>query len=233
MEEQKHKLLDNDYQKLQYERDDSLSSLEASSFTLPASDKHQMTRRRSTILILYAISGLIFAAFFYLLGLYSPAIVSDPYLSKTFGSGHCGNSSEEALKNGCVFDFIPGAWVHPDCYDEELEREFMEHGDWHWYADPEGNEELSEEVMRRTGGPNPTYVSLEYHDSHCAFTWRKLHRAILLGKPIDSQVGEYPHTTHCSHTLSRARDGQKYPQWKAPSRFFSIFTHCELPQKCK
>jgi hypothetical protein len=120
MEDQKHNLLNNDYQKLQYERDDSLSSLAASSFTLPASDKHQMTQRRSTIL--HAIYGLIFADVFYLLGLYSPAIFSGPYLSKTFGPGHCGNSSEEAIKNGCVFDFIPGAWVYPDYYDEDLER---------------------------------------------------------------------------------------------------------------
>jgi hypothetical protein len=225
MEEQKDKLLDNYYQSLDYEIDDSLSGVEAAYFSPTNSDKPRMKKP----IILYVITGLIFAAIFYLLGLYTPVMGSDPYLFKPFGSGHCGNSSEEAIKNGCVMAFIPGGWVHPDCYDKDIEREFLEYADWHWYADPWGKQELSEDFMRRTGGPNPVYVSMEYHDAHCAYNWRKLHQAILRGTPIDSQIGEYQHTKHCSTALAIARDAEKYPQWKAPARFFNVFTSCELP----
>lgn len=229
MEEQKDKLLDNYYQSLDYEIENSLSGAEATYFSPTNSDKPRKKRH----IILYMITGLIFAAIFYLLGLYTPVMSSDLQLFKPFGSGNCGNSSEEAIKNGCVMDFIPGGWVHPDCYDKDIEREFLAYADWHWYADPWGKQELSEDFMRRTGGPNPVYVSMEYHDAHCAYTWRKLHRAILRGTPIDSQIGKYQHTKHCSTALAIARDAKKYPQWKAPARFFNVFTSCELPQKCK
>jgi hypothetical protein len=230
MEEQKHKLLDNQHLSLDYGREDSLSGVEAA-FSSP-NDRNKLRRKKLWRNILRVITGLTFAAIFYLLGLYTPSIGSDPYLSKPFGAGHCGNSSEEAIKNGCVMDFIPGGWVHADCYDKDLETDFLEYAGRHWYADPEGKQELSEDFMRRTGGPNPVYVSMKYHDAHCSYTWRKLHRAVLRGTPIDSQVGEYPHTKHCSTALSIARDAEKYP-WTAPARFFTIFTSCELPQKCK
>lgn len=231
MEEQKHKLLDNDYQNLGYETDDSVSGVGATGLSQASGDQLRIKRLGRTILCV--ITGVLFAAIFYLLGNYTSVTGSDPYLAKAFGSGHCGNTSEEATKNGCIVDLIPGAWVHPDCYDKDLEREFLEYGDWHWYADPKGKEEVSEEYMRRTGGPNPVYVSLAYHDTHCAFTWRKLHRAVLRGTPIDSHIGEYEHTEHCSGALAISRDAEKFPEWKAPARFFNLFTSCELPQKCK
>lgn len=230
MEEQKYELLENHDYSLDHEAEDSLGGVKGTYFSPTNSDK--LRRRKQWRTILHVVIGLVFAAVFYLLGLYTPAMGSDPYLSKPFGSGHCGNSSEEAINNGCVIDFIPGGWVHPDCYDEELERDFLEYAGRHWYTDPEGKQELSEDFMRQTGGPNPVYVSMKYHDAHCAYTWKKLHRAILRGKPIDSQIGEYPHTKHCSKALSIARDAEKFP-WKAPARFFTIFTSCELPQKCK
>lgn len=230
MEEQKYKLLHNHEQSTDYETEDSLSSFEATYRSPSISDKRRKKKQRRNILC--TITGLIFATIFYLLGLFTPVIGSDPYLSKPYGSGHCGNSSEEAIKNGCVIDFIPGAWVHPDCYDKDLERDFLEYAGRHWYADPEGKQELSEDFMRQTGGPNPVYVSMKYHDAHCAYTWRKLHRAVLRGTPIDSQIGKYPHTKHCSKALSMARDAEQFQQL-APARFFTIFTSCELPQKCK
>jgi hypothetical protein len=230
MEEQKYKLLDNDYQSLDYETEDSLSGVEATHFSTTNSDKLRIRKLGRTIL--YVITGLLIATFFYLLGLYTPVIGSDPYLFKPYGSQHCGNSSEEAIRNGCVLDFIPGAWVHPDCYDKDLEKEFLEYAGSHWYADPAGEQELSEDFMRRTGGPSPVYVSLKYHDAHCAYTWRKLHRAVLRGTPIDSQIGKYQHTMHCSTALEIAREAGTYPERKAPARFFNVFTSCELPQKC-
>jgi len=233
MEEQKHKLLGND-QYLDYETDDtlSLSGVDAPRFSRTAGDKYRLRRLRRPIL--FAIAGLSLATLFYLLGRYAPVVGGyNSYTFKKFGSGHCGNSSTEALQNGCVLDLIPGAWVHPDCYDEDLEREFLDYGDWHWYADPEGKEELSEDDMRRTGGPNPVYVTGEYHDAHCAFTWRKLHRAVLRGTAIDSHIGFFQHTEHCSGALARARNAEKYPEWVAPSRFYNIYTFCHLPHECK
>ncbi|KAE9364267.1 hypothetical protein N431DRAFT_298805, partial [Stipitochalara longipes BDJ] len=115
--------------------------------------------------------------------------------------GSCGNSTEEAQRNGCILDFMSEAWVHPDCYDEELEAEFLGLSDWHWYADQEGEQELTKEFIRRTGGPDPMWVSNQYHEQHCKYTWMKLHRAVIRHKPIDNHIGRYEHTLHCSDAL--------------------------------
>ncbi|KAF8855962.1 hypothetical protein BDZ45DRAFT_486145 [Acephala macrosclerotiorum] len=115
---------------------------------------------------------------------------------------HCGNTSKQAIANNCVLDFIAGAWVPNECYDPELEAEFFNIKDWHWYADADGEQELSIESIRKNGGPNPIYVSLEYHWVHCAYTWRKLHRARIMQRPIDTHVGDYEHTVSKSTSLS-------------------------------
>lgn len=139
---------------------------------------------------------------------------------------HCGNSTTEARANGCILDFIAGAWVHPACYDSELEAEFLSLSDWHWFADAAGTKELSFSFIQETGGPNPIFVSPEYHRQHCVYTWRKLHRAVILHTPIDTHIGSYSHTQHCSKGLAR-------PDAHHLSKFFSIFTECKMPKDCK
>lgn len=242
MDEQKRKLVDNDYHdhdSIDYETDDTLKAIEPA-FSSKAAINRLRAKRLGRI-ALFILTGLLFAAAFYLLGLYFPAVpVSNrSYLFNTARTAHCGNTTAEAKANGCVIDLISGAWVHPACYDQELEKEFLEYGDWKWYADPKGETELSEEFMRTTP-PDPVWVSLAYHDAHCAFTWRKLHRAAMRGTPIDSQIGSYVHTNHCSGALSKARfmDPSMFPKgidpsWKAPSGFYEIFTHCDLVENCE
>lgn len=242
MDEQKQNLLHASYRDIEdYETDDTLSNAESgtSPSYLSRNPKLRRLQRlinpwRTTLLV---VSSLVLALTFYLVGRLAPSpFGSGQGFHKT---GHCGNSSAEALANGCILDLIPGAWVHPQCYDAELEAEFLsyapenEGGKWHWYRDPEGKSELSEDEMRATGGPNPVYVSLAYHDAHCAFTWRKLHRAVVMGRAIDSHIGSYVHTKHCSGRLSKARSDPTFPQWVAPARFYNIFTHCDLPANCE
>jgi hypothetical protein len=139
---------------------------------------------------------------------------------------HCGNTSAEALANNCILDFIPGAWVPRACYDAELEEEFLSLQQWQWYADKESQHELSLEFIRETGGPNPIFVSIEYHRQHCAYTWKKLHRAVVGQVPIDTHIGGYKHTIHCANALAASDP-------PVQARFFEIFTSCKMPQDCK
>lgn len=157
--------------------------------------------------------------------LYTMSRNNETSTSSLHAWGHCGNTTAEARANGCILDFIPGAWVHPACYDAELEAEFLQLQDWKWYADNETQHELSLQYIRQTGGSNPLFVSKEYHRQHCAYTWMKLHRSIIRGVPIDSHIGACKHTVHCGRALAAA----KLP---IVSKFYEIFTHCEMPEKC-
>jgi hypothetical protein len=157
--------------------------------------------------------------------LYTMSRMHEASKSSLHAWGHCGNTTAEARANGCILDFIPGAWVRPACYDAELEAEFLQLQDWKWYADNETQHELSLQYIRQTGGSNPLFVSKEYHKQHCAYTWMKLHRSIIRGVPIDSHIGAYKHTVHCGRALAAA-------ELPVVSKFYEIFTHCEMPEKC-
>lgn len=144
-----------------------------------------------------------------------------PILPKKITS-HCGWTAFEAHALGCVYDFIPGAWVPKDCYDAELEAEFLALNDWKWYSDEKQHHEISYEDMRANGVTGKyVYQTPQYHDAHCAYTWRKLHRAILGQRKIDSHIGGWEHTVHCSGTMYRNRT----PDWPS-APFGQIFTQC-------
>ncbi|KAH8805505.1 hypothetical protein F5884DRAFT_448130 [Xylogone sp. PMI_703] len=112
--------------------------------------KHILIRYRYTrskgvwYMVIFSIATFILATIFYAVGLRThPRSTISQRERKS-----CGNTTEQARVNGCILDFIPGAWVHPDCYDEELEKEFLGIADWHWYSDTNGQHELSQDFIR-------------------------------------------------------------------------------------
>jgi hypothetical protein len=141
----------------------------------------------------------------------------------------CGQTPTEGTASGakalsCVYDMISGSWVFPECHDRDLENEFLSHEPrWQWCADKERTQELSVQEIRATGGSNPTgyFVTPEYHDYHCAFTWRKLHRAIQGLRVIDEHIGGMRHTNHCSSTIYRDRTDEP-----GVAHFDLIFSGC-------
>jgi hypothetical protein len=115
----------------------------------------------------------------------------------------CGTSATTANERGCHFDLMSFSWLPRECYDASLEKSFMDYHPerlWKWYLDPEGKHELSQQDVQ-DGTHDFLFVSWEYHLVHCAYMWRKLHRAIEIGGIVDSYVGNYNHTMHCSEKL--------------------------------
>lgn len=183
--------------------------------------------------IIYTVALLSLAVVFYILGFLSSGSYIFQQSLPTSNRTDCGTTVQQARANGCILDFIAGAWVHPNCYDKNLESEFLSLSDWHWYYDAEGQEDLSEMKIRETGGPDPLYVRWDYHDLHCAYTWKKLHRAVIGQKPIDSHIGSMHHTDHCSTSMIEKHNISTSTGAAALSRFFHIFTSCDLPHTCK
>lgn len=65
-------------------------------------------------------------------------------------------TASEAEALGCVYDMISGSWVFPECYDRELEEEYLSHEPhWQWWADEGRTEQLSVDEILATGGGNP------------------------------------------------------------------------------
>jgi hypothetical protein len=146
-------------------------------------------------------------------------------ISSSSISYNCGNTSAEARLKGCVFDIMNRGWFPPACYDAELTAEFDALGEalggWKWYLNREGTEEISREEYEAGEGPQPLFVTQELHLWHCAYQWRKYHRAVERNTPIDSYMGFYNHTVHCSKILAlhKEREG-------AAIEFYLTFPEC-------
>ncbi|EXJ54776.1 hypothetical protein A1O7_10117 [Cladophialophora yegresii CBS 114405] len=134
----------------------------------------------------------------------------------------CGSSPSEARSRGCSFDAMSFTWSLSDCFDGELTDQFLSHAQWRWYSE-EGTEIDRESVL--SGEYEYLFVSGEYHVVHCTFMWRKMHRALLRGRRIDSYLANYNHTEHCAHRLQKQDAAQKDVNTVIVSKYPSCGVH--------
>ncbi|MCJ1402922.1 hypothetical protein MMC11_006143 [Xylographa trunciseda] len=137
-------------------------------------------------------------------------------------NGPCGNSSASARLHSCHFDMLSFAWQPPNCFtpdDLVDETEFMALGPWPWYL--ENGTEISEEEVRK-GESRYLFTSFEWHVAHCTLLWRKLHRKVLNGEPVDGYVADLKHTEHCGKVLRMERKTDKI--WE--TRVWTKFPKC-------
>ncbi|MCJ1442762.1 MAG: hypothetical protein MMC23_003259 [Stictis urceolatum] len=118
---------------------------------------------------------------------------------------HCGPGYvEEAKKLGCTWDVLASSWVPQRCIDHELSSEFRDAGDWHYYEDKAGTNELTEDELQYRVGPNMTYfTTLRWHRTYCSYQWRKMHRAIKSGRKMESELANYDNTLDCGEVFLR------------------------------
>lgn len=132
----------------------------------------------------------------------STLMINKSVRSSSVRTQNCGNSSEEARSQGCYFDVISFTWSQPSCFDKTLMENFLSLQNWTWFRNPEdipGIPVPFDEVS--AGRHSSLYVTWEYHITHCTFMWKKMHRAIMTGRPLDSYVNNIKHTEHCEEIL--------------------------------
>lgn len=174
------------------------------SFQNPSSRSKTSSRQTVTYLIVASALGLLIIISLLLL---KPV----PFMSRSVqGRNHsidCGSSAAEAVAAGCTFDLMSFSWLAPACFDEDLTHEFLALQDWRWFlpqplpANALTNASVSPPITVPTTnvshGTQDMLVSNKYHFYHCAFMWRKLHRAAMGVRYVDSYIWNYEHTLHC------------------------------------
>ncbi|KAK7995224.1 hypothetical protein PG990_013997 [Apiospora arundinis] len=138
-----------------------------------------------------------------------------------FGGGEtrspcwCGTSDEEAVAMGCTWDHIAVDWLPPQCVDRDLVAEFDvagsgPGGNWPYYVSdtPHRKTSLLTETQRtpvnlsdidqlaREG--KDYWTTVEWHISHCLFTWRKQVRSAAGGVSVEPWNDKEAHASHCS-----------------------------------
>lgn len=133
----------------------------------------------------------------------------------------CGTTPAEARKLGCIFETTLSLWVPPQCYDFELETTYLQQPSLKYYRDVNLTEEVSLHEVKK-GESIGWFVPWDHHVRHCAFAFRKFHRAVEYGKNIDGYVLRYAHTEHCIKMMTEPED------WRSSITQFDMrsFPYC-------
>lgn len=112
----------------------------------------------------------------------------------------CGQSPEDAVEAGCVFDLMSFAWIYPVCVDEELTTEFLKLKDWAWWTDADGSEEVAQDEVA-LGRHKEIFVTWEYQLQQCVYLWKKIQRAAADRDQLDTFTLDPDHTAQCIEML--------------------------------
>jgi hypothetical protein len=145
-----------------------------------------------TLLALLIIGGILLSR------TWKPAL-SQITISAFIPDGYCGTTPAQAKAAGCAFELNNFAWMHPDCYDAELDKDWtfgplsQELQFWEKYG---GVGNISKELVM-TGEIEKVWVNTRQHRRHCLFVWEKYQRAAMNMRPMDNWTRDYDHTKHC------------------------------------
>jgi hypothetical protein len=111
----------------------------------------------------------------------------------------CGNSSAEAVANGCHWDIGLFSWVPEPCYFKEPGFDVS---NYKWYLDQQQTMPVPWEDVRYANFTH-VYTDGSLHDQHCIYTWRKLSIALDKRLPfLDSKTANFWHSNHCAMGIS-------------------------------
>ena len=81
----------------------------------------------------------------------------------------CGNTSSEALSNGCTFDQLLWAWLPPSC-PHYANDEFVAAEDWVFYVDPYTKEKTTPETWEKAmNNEIGLWGEMREHLTHCVY----------------------------------------------------------------
>ena len=130
----------------------------------------------------------------------------------------CGDTLEEAERNGCKFDIMTFAWTPPACYDEEMAQGALDDyselapykatGTWPWWRFENHTEPLAQtpdDIQKF----DPIFTNNHYHRAHCLYLWRIMHRAGTKklngggeGVYVYEKAVGWEHVIHCNKLLN-------------------------------
>jgi hypothetical protein len=144
----------------------------------------------------------------------------------------CGTTPAEAQAAGCKFEANNFAWLHPSCYDAEMEEDWR-HGPWasdlEFWRDHDDNWNgvgliPNEDAFK--GEIERVWVNTLQHRRHCLHIWKKYVRFAEHRRPMDSWTVESVH--HVDHCVNLIRDfNNSWSDQKVSSILTLKYPSCE------
>ena len=188
---------------------------------LPGQPKPRDQRHssRRTALVITIINLFILTITFVVSFIYRQRI--EPLNSPDWLS--CGNTSAQAIENGCMFDSMLSTWLHPDCFWDEHLSSASQAANTTFFLDA---------ALTEPYGPNKgswpqeyLYAENDYHVLHCTYMWERQMMIWTAGSKIDSLSWDLHHTTHCIDMVlgkNNAHDDQI-------AKLIEGFAECGMP----
>lgn len=138
--------------------------------------------------------------------LYSSQHNQDLAAQSKVSLGGCGDTPEESLRQGCVFDLMMYNWVHPACYYKDLSEKFIEEGNWTFYSDAQGQAPIQDYDKIYRGEIKQVWLRGDFHHSHCAYILQKrLFAEDGHAVTLDVKTRSRAHTEHCIKWVSQPK----------------------------
>jgi hypothetical protein len=115
----------------------------------------------------------------------------------------CGQSPQEARSKGCQFDIVLYSWVPPLCYDDQIQKAYMEQRESEWYLEKDIGQgsKMAPEIVAK-GEVQELWLPWEYHRYHCQFIFKMMTRILRNSSMgIPGRLLQYYHTDHCINAL--------------------------------
>jgi hypothetical protein len=115
----------------------------------------------------------------------------------------CGNTTQQALAQGCKYDILLNNWVPAPCFDADSEDFIADYTDdksWGAFADKNMTQRFNS--VQEMSESEIYYTSVRDHINHCAVLWKKQFWALFEEKKaFDTVVASPGHTDHCAQYL--------------------------------
>lgn len=188
--------------------------------------RHSISWIRTSSLV---FAGVVLASLFWTLGLclhpnFPPQHQNPTDLRATPSSQptrHCGSTPDEARMKGCQFQLWSYSWVPSECFDHDLQKDFLEKAisseGWSYYSTRSGSEEdLIDTGVVMGGGQDNIYTTWGQHYWHCVFYQRKFFSMVLGNEGMDLSMmttrdKDEPHALSCQRWIA---DPKAYDWWE-------------------
>ncbi len=125
----------------------------------------------------------------------------------------CGNSSAEALAQGCTFDPLTFTWLPARCPRDML-NEFLDYSGrepWKYWMDKAGTVPVRDDYQEVLQGTWYWTTNAE-HLTHCVFMVLRYYKITERGETPDRLTMSYGHTKHCLMLLLDIAE-TSWPYW--------------------
>jgi hypothetical protein len=163
---------------------------------IPLDDEDARPRRQRKLIFITAFS-VCSAVFLLFLGVVMPPLKDQAQN----GVSPCGNSTKEALSQGCWFDQLTLSWLPAQC-PHYMNEDFLAAEHWKYYTSREGGDSVSiEGFIQALDEGKELWTERREHLTHCVYMFLSVAHIAREKTRYNPMLMDYSHLHHCAKLI--------------------------------